>query len=369
MAEKESSTGGVPVAVYLRMSRDRQEDSPERQRSQVLPYCERHGYRIVGEYFDPGITGDEFTRRPEFQRLLKDAQAHKFAGIVVDHKDRVSRQHPIQYIADVVRPLYDAGVWVESVASGRLDWDSMAGLLTDHIQQHQASAEPAGIAYRVLTEMLLKARNGEGCGGPVPYAYVMTYETRVVKGRSKRVPVKYALGDPLKVEVVRWLFREYATGRWSLGQLRDELHARGVPSPRGAEWWGKSIIVHVLSNRRYLGDWVYNQRHYGKWAAAEGGKVEASGGRRRPRRKHAKEDWVVVPDWHPAIIDRETFAQVQVRLQENRERKTPITGGGDYALNQMLVCGRCGLPMWGYLDQRGRRYYRCSGLQRFGKSF
>jgi ElaB/YqjD/DUF883 family membrane-anchored ribosome-binding protein len=78
---------------------------------------------------------------------------------------------------------------------------------------------------------------------------------------------------------------------------------------------------------------------------------------------------VVVPDWHLAIIDRETFAKVQARLRENRERKTPITGGGEYALNQMLVCGRCGLSMWGYLDRRGRRYYRCSGLMRFGKSF
>src|SRR6516162_10151890 len=106
MAEKNSSPGAIPVAVYLRMSRDKQEDSPERQRGSVLPYCERHGYRVVGEYFDPGINGDEFTRRPEFQRLLRDAQAGKFAGIVVDHKDRISRQYPVDYIATVVHPLY-----------------------------------------------------------------------------------------------------------------------------------------------------------------------------------------------------------------------------------------------------------------------
>jgi DNA invertase Pin-like site-specific DNA recombinase len=216
------------VAVYLRMSRDKQEDSPERQRGQIYPYCERHGYRVVGEYFDPGITGDEFVKRPEFQRLLRDSQAGKFAGIVVDHKDRVSRQHPLDYLADVVRPLYRAGVWVETVASGRLDWGSIAGLLTDHIQQHQAAAEPAGIAYRVLTSLVSKARRGQGVGGPVPYGYVMTYETVMIEGRTRRVPVRYDLGDPQKVEVVRWLFREYATGRWSIGQLRDELHARGV---------------------------------------------------------------------------------------------------------------------------------------------
>src|SRR5271157_2336406 len=124
----------IRVAVYVRMSKDRQEDSPERQRGQIHPHCERQGYQVVDEYFDPGITGDEFVKRAQFQRLLRDAQAGKFDGIVVDHKDRISRQQPIDYIADVVRPLYHAGVWVEAVATGRLDWDSMAGLLTDHIQ-------------------------------------------------------------------------------------------------------------------------------------------------------------------------------------------------------------------------------------------
>src|SRR5215813_1824271 len=129
MSERDSSTDHV--GVYVRMSRDTQEDSPERQRGQIYPHCQRKGYRVVGEYFDPGITGDEFVKRPEFQRLLRDAQAGVFDGIVVDHKDRISRQHPIDYIADVVRPLRRAGIWVEAVATGRLDWDSMAGLLTD----------------------------------------------------------------------------------------------------------------------------------------------------------------------------------------------------------------------------------------------
>src|SRR5262249_48155245 len=173
----------------------------------------------------------------DFQRRLRAAEAGKFDGIVVAHKDRISRQHPIDYIADVVRPLRRAGVWVEAVATGRLDWDSMVGLLTDHIQQHQASAEPAGIAYCTLTSLLDKARRGQGVGGSVPYGYIMTYETVMLDGRTRRVPLKYALGDPIKVEVVRWLFREYASGRRTLEGLRDELHARCVPGPRGTEWW------------------------------------------------------------------------------------------------------------------------------------
>jgi DNA invertase Pin-like site-specific DNA recombinase len=375
------------AAVYIRMSKDTQEDSPERQRGQIYPHCERNSYQIVGEYLDPGITGDEFVKRAEFQRLLRDAQAGKFDGIVVDHKDRVSRQHPIDYISDVVRPLYRAGVWVEAVATGRLDWDSMAGLLTDHIQQHQAAEESPKTAYRTLTELLLKAGRGEGTGGPVPYGYVMTYREEMRKGRMKRIPVRYALGDPLKVEVVQWLFRQYATGRWSIDQLRNELHARAVRGPRDTEWWSKPTITRILANRRYVGDWVYNQKHCGKWAVAEGGTVKTTaGGRRSAPRRNPESDWVVVPDWHPAIIDRETFAVVQARLQENRENKTPLTyvlpdgtrapkGAPDarpapceFVLNQLLVCGACQMPMWGF-NERGERKYRCSGNQRYGQEF
>jgi DNA invertase Pin-like site-specific DNA recombinase len=352
------------------MSKDRgQEDSPERQRAQILPHCQRQGYQVVEEYFDPGITGDEFVKRAAFQRLLRDARAGRFDGIVVDHKDRLSRQNTVDYIADVVRPLRDAGVWVESVAGGRIDWDSLAGLLTDHIQQHQASEESPTIGYRTLTELLAKARRGEGAGGPVPYAYVMTYREEVVKGQVRKIPVRYALGDPDKVKVVKWLFEQYASGKRSIEQLRDELHARCVPGPRGTAWWGKTTIVRILKNRRYLGDWVYNQSHCGKWVVGEGGKVERSkGGRKIRPRKNAEADWVVVPDWHPAIIDRETFAKVQARLQRNCEHKTPVKGHGSFALANLLVCGSCGLPMWGF-NERDEAKYRCSGNMRFGGGF
>jgi hypothetical protein len=48
------------VTIYTRASGGRREDSPEHQRGQVLPHCERNGYHVAGEHFDPGITADEF---------------------------------------------------------------------------------------------------------------------------------------------------------------------------------------------------------------------------------------------------------------------------------------------------------------------
>jgi site-specific DNA recombinase len=351
------------------MSTPKQEDSPERQRDVLYPHCAEKGYQVVGEYLDEHIAGDEFDKRKDFQRLLRDARAGAFDGIVVDQKDRLSRQTVVEYIATVVHPLQQAGVWVESVTTGRIDWDSMGGLLQDHILQHQASAESPGIAYRTMTELVKKARRGDGVGGPVPYGYVMTYRTERRKdGRNGRVPERYALGDPRHVEVVRWLFATYATNDVSIDWLRDELHRRGVPGPRGSEWWGKSTILRVLGNRRYVGDWVYNRKHCGKWASLAAGKVTAPG-RRVKAHKNPEADWVVKPDHHPAIVDRDTFQAVQAKLKANRERRTPKKGGGDFVLNKLLVCGHCGSWMWGMTEKGGRRVYRCGGNCRFGASY
>ncbi len=76
--------------VYLRMTTDRQEDSPERQRRQTDPHCERKGYVVVDYYVDRGIRGEP-DERPEFQRLLRDAQAGKGDVVVVDEWSRLSR--------------------------------------------------------------------------------------------------------------------------------------------------------------------------------------------------------------------------------------------------------------------------------------
>jgi DNA invertase Pin-like site-specific DNA recombinase len=83
--------GSIPVAVYLRMSTSKQEDSIDRQRSQVLPYCAKHDFLIVREYADEGIAGDEIRRQHGSQRMLRDAQAGDFQGIVCDDQDRFGR--------------------------------------------------------------------------------------------------------------------------------------------------------------------------------------------------------------------------------------------------------------------------------------
>jgi DNA invertase Pin-like site-specific DNA recombinase len=53
MSTNNSSKGTADrVVVYFRMSRDTQDKSIDRQRSEVLPHCQRQGYRVVAEQQD-----------------------------------------------------------------------------------------------------------------------------------------------------------------------------------------------------------------------------------------------------------------------------------------------------------------------------
>src|SRR5687768_7140155 len=121
--------GIVRAATYFRMSTDEQEDSIDRQRSQVLPHCGQKRYRVVSEHADEGIAGDEFARRPGLQKPLAGAKAGLFDVVVVDEVSRLSRQRFTEFMATVAYPLDQAGVTLDSVTEGALGWDEVVDIL------------------------------------------------------------------------------------------------------------------------------------------------------------------------------------------------------------------------------------------------
>jgi Resolvase, N terminal domain len=60
-------TTPVRVALYLRVSTGRQADSdlsiPD-QRRQAKRYCEEHGWEIVADHVEPGMSATDDRRRP-----------------------------------------------------------------------------------------------------------------------------------------------------------------------------------------------------------------------------------------------------------------------------------------------------------------
>jgi DNA invertase Pin-like site-specific DNA recombinase len=369
------------AAIYFRMSTHDQEDSIERQRSQVIPYAHRHGYAIVGEYTDEGIPGDEVERRKDFRRLLADAEADAFDVILCDDRDRFGRFDSIDY-GYYVKPLRDRGLWLETVAQGKLDWHSFVGRVSDTVQQEAKQIEAQAISRRVLSGLVNLAKKGHFLGSPIPYGYRLHVET---DARGQRVPgtSKLALGDAREVQAVRLMFKLYGVEGYSIEGVCEELYRRGIPSPRGCARWSKQTVAHILANRRYTGDMLWNEGSKSKYTELAKGSLQQYGRRAKQFRRHEAEDFILVPDAHEAIIDRETFERVQGRLTANRFHANPARPAQarprrqkpsshtpkkrhHYRLSGLLVCGNCGARMAAVTTPKGQVRYQCSTNRNYG---
>jgi DNA invertase Pin-like site-specific DNA recombinase len=360
MPESNSTTPAVRAACYFRMSRDDQENSIERQRGQVYPYVARKAYHIAREYKDEGVAGwKSGNDRPDFERMLSDARARLFDVIVCDDVDRFGRFDIHKYGA-IVDPLREAGIRLETVAQGLIDWDDTLSQISDAIRMVFKREQSNDTARRILTQFIKDAGEGIFITGTPAYGYV-----------RDKVTGRLALGDPAHVRVVRWLFRTYAERDVSLRWLAAELYASGVRSPGGRDRWTAQSISKLLRNRNYLGDLHWNEVSRGEFQEFNGKDVVKIKRPARGQRKRPEAELIVVPGSHPALIDRETFEVVQAKLAGNKKRTTPWLGGGDFLLCGLLVCGHCGSRMLGRVGwgrHTKRRVYLCSAYQRWGKA-
>lgn len=379
----------VKAAIYLRCSTMKQEDSPDRQRSQVVPYAERNGYEIVATFADEGVPGDEIERRPEFCKMLEQAKRGKFRVILCDDVDRFGRFDSLQ-LGEVASPLVRAGVRLVTVAQGEVGWTNLAGRINSMLQAEFKKSESKDISRRVITAMLRRVKAGEWVAGLAPYGYAAVKVKDEGTGRERRtlVPV------PAEAEVVRWVFAQIADRGMTVNWVAQELTERRTPLPRqkgkgrrdpgrNAFWYPKQV-ADMLRNRAYVGDIVWNRTTGGGYSEFNGEQVLQHDSKTGPR-EHGSAALVEVRGTHEAIVTREQFQKVQEVIAGNRKRTTPKRADeADYLFTRMLVCSRCGSFMVGrpYQRKKGaaqtsepastdpdRRFYMCGGYFRLGKTY
>jgi len=171
-----------PAVGYIRMSTDKQEDSPARQRRDIEALAERLGYRIISWYEDQGLTGTESANRPEFRRLLTNAKSGKFQAVLLSEQSRMSNEDVFDAMMHW-KLLRDVGVKIVTCQRGELDFSNLGGVITAIVDQYGAREESVKLAQRVTSGQRLKAKQGQRIGG-----IVFGYDREVVDDAGK--PVK-----------------------------------------------------------------------------------------------------------------------------------------------------------------------------------
>lgn len=302
--------------IYARYSEGPQQtdQSIEGQVADCRAFAEKNGIEIIEIYADRHISGRSVAGRTEFQRMLHDAELHRFECVLVWKIDRFGRDR--QDIALSKLKLKQAGVRLmyaeESVPEGP------EGIILESVLEGLAEYYSADLRQKVVRGIRETAKKGLHCGSPLPIGYTTDADRHIVI-------------DPEKADAVREAFRMYVAGA-KAKEVVEMFRKRGILGLRGKPITS-GVVYRMLRNERYLG------------------RFELVG--------------VEIPV--EPIIDQETFEAAAAHFgtpHNNAAGRAAV----DYLLSCKCFCGYCGALLNGECG-RGKggkmyHYYKCGARKR-----
>lgn len=324
------------AAIYARFSSDLQDDrSVADQLALCRDYAARHGWTIAATYADHAISGASIHGRPDFQRLVADAEARRFDIIVAEDVDRYARNAADAMRFQQLAEFADTRIF--TVADGE------ASELLFGFKGLMSAMWLKNLALKVWRGQAGRVRAGLAPGGRA-YGYAP-----VVGKPGERTIV------PAEAAIVLRIHVEYAAG-CTPRQIAHGLNRDQVPAPRGPRWNASTINGNNLRGYGILANPLY--RGVIRWNRVRMVKDPATGKRiSRINPAAATRD---TPAPALAIVPAELAAAVDARRSRPRVRPEHYRRAR-YLLSGLLRCASCGggLSASG-CDKSGRRRLRCS---------
>ena len=279
------------------------------QHDAISSYAERNSYPIdlwLEEMETAAKRG-----RPVFSLAMKLLRQGKYKGIILHKLDRGARN--LKDWVDI-GDLADQGIEVHFVTES-LDLHSRGGRLSADIQ-----AVVAADFIRNQREEIRKGISGRLKQGLYPLPAPIGYLNNG-KGKMKTI-------DPVMGPLVRKAFGLYATARYSLETLGEEMLRLGLRNRIGARVTRTGLST-LLNNPFYIG--LIRIKSTGE----------------------------VFAGIHEPLIGKALFDRVHQVLTGKVNAKTQRHA---FLYRRMLSCARCEYSLIGEL-QKGHVYYRCHGKQ------
>ena len=312
-------------------------DSIQNQISMLEEYMENHPeLNLVERYIDNGWSGTNF-QRPGFLRMIQDIQSGKINCIVTKDLSRLGRNYlETGYYLEILFPMM--GVRYISI-NDRFDSDTsdpaqlpiiLKNILNDFFSRD--------LSRRFSDSYDLRKAQGVFRKG-FPYGYTFDPEKP-----------RYLTFDPNVSHFVRLIFQwgmEGVSTHTISMRLREMkaptqervefLRSGGKTKHEGSTLWSTTSVRLILTNRVYTGDFVcgkcYNRKcdPYNK------------------RTRIPEEEWVIIPNAHPAYISHEDFDKLQKRFEQTTKHyKNAVKQNAAIYQNQpnfykrILFCQVCG---------------------------
>ncbi len=152
----------MKCAIYARVSKADDSQSPENQLRVQRKYAENNGLEIYREYVDRCSGADQ--HRPALDKMLADARGHRFSTVIVVRVDRIARSMPNLY--DVLSSLERAGVGFHCVDQPDISTVTPTGKLMLSILGGVAEFERSLISERTKDGLARARAAGKRLGRP-----------------------------------------------------------------------------------------------------------------------------------------------------------------------------------------------------------
>lgn len=341
----------MKVAIYCRLSeedRNKQFEtddsgSIQNQKSMLVQYAVEQGWEIYNIYSDDDYAGAD-RRRPEFNRLLKDAEEHKFDIILCKTQSRFTRE--LELVEKYIHSLFPMwGIRFVSVVDnadtankGNKKSRQINGLVNEWYLEDMSE--------NIRSVLTNRRKNGLHIGAFALYGY-------------KKDPDRkgHLIIDEEAASVVREVFTLFSKG-YGKTAIARMLNDRGIPNPteykrlKGLRYkqpsskqstlWKYYAISNMLKNEIYIGNMVQ-----GKY-----GSVSYKTKQNKPR---PKEEWYRVEGTHEPIIDKELWDRVQSLIEQKAK---PFVIGTIGLFARKARCANCGYTMRS-AKSKGKHHLQC----------
>lgn len=283
--------------------------------------------------------------RPEFNKLMKDAESRKFDIILCKTQSRFTRE--MEFVEK-----YLHGLFVE----WNIRFVSIVDNADTEVKGNKKSRQINGLVNEWYIEDLSdniksvltnKRRNGLYIGGVPLYGYLKDPDQ---KG--------HLIIDEEAAQVVREVFTLYSQGYGKTAIARI-LNNKGIPNPtqykvlQGIAYKTPKNKIGTLWKYFAISDMLVNPMYIGHMVQGRYGSISYKTQKNKPI---PKDRWIIVENTHEPIIEKDLWDNVQRKVNSNFKT---FTTGKVTLFSKKVKCMNCNYFMKAS-KTRDDRYLRCS---------
>ena len=307
------------VAIYARVSTEH-EAQISALGNQVQYYDEilkKHPeWQLFDRYIDEGITGTSIKKRPNFLRMIEDANAGRFDLIITKEVSRFAR-NTVDALQEI-RKLKKVGVEVYFTEDNIWTFNDDDGELKLTLMATLAQNESKKLSQRIKAGQKITFQNGVFYGN----GNILGYD-RVGKN---------AVINEEQAEIVKYIYSEYLNGKGTT-EIAIALEKQGALTSTGLDRWSAAYITRVLRNPFYCGTVIYRKQYVPDYLE------------QKHKTNHGEVEKIIVEGKHEPLISKEDFKNVQEIMDSHTRiiksgRKTGVMIAKN-VWSRKLVC-ECG---------------------------